>query len=136
MAVSSAYRTRSDLITAALGKLGAAASNQAPDVEDVVYIDNEIDSIFRKLEGLELVFVPDRGQPGPAGGSIPGQYFDDLAAIVCDLCSAKFGASTADAAGYTQKGLGHPPGTGAAALSLQKMARGRATYEVQRTEYF
>jgi hypothetical protein len=124
------------LITAALGKLGAVASNQVPDVEDVAYVDGEIDSIFRKLEGLELVYVADRGQLGPSGGSIPGQYFDDLAAIVCDLLSAKFGSVAADAAQFTQKGLGHPPGTGAAALSLQKMARGRATFEVQTTEYF
>jgi hypothetical protein len=136
MAVSSAYRTRSDLIVAALGKLGVVASNQVPDVEDVVYVDNEIDSIFRKLEGLELVYVADRGQPGPAGGSIPGQYFDDLAAIVADLCSAKFGSAAQDAASFTQKGLGMPPGTGAAALSLQKISRGRATFEVQTAEYF
>jgi hypothetical protein len=136
MSASSAYRTRSDLITAALGKLGVVASNQAPDVEDVAYVDGEIDSIFRKLEGLELVYVADLGQLGPAGGSIPGQYFDDLAAIVADICSAKFGSAAADAAMFTQKGLGHPPGTGAAALSLQKMARGRATFEVQTAEYF
>jgi hypothetical protein len=136
MATSSPYRTRVDLITAALGKLGVVPSNQPPDVEDVAYVDAELDSIFRKLEGLEIIFVADRGQPGPTGGNIPGQWFDDLSSIVADLCSSKFGLKPEDKADLTTRGLGVPPGTGAAAMSLRKMARGRPTYETLRTEYF
>lgn len=136
MATNSPFRTRVDLVTSALAKLGVLSTIEPPAVEDVAYVDGEIDAICRKLEGLEVVFVADRGQPGPVGGNIPGQWFDDLATIVADLCSAKFGLPAADAALLTTKGLGNPPGTGAAAMSLKKMQRGRATFEIQRTEYF
>jgi hypothetical protein len=136
MTVASPYRTRSDLITAALGKLGAVTTTMPPEVEDVAYVDNELDSICRKLESLEIVSVPDRGQPGPSGGNIPGQWFDDLSSIVADLCQSKFGIPAADAAGLTQRGLGVPPGSGAAAMSLAKMSHGKATFETMRAEYF
>lgn len=136
MTVASPYRTRVDLVTAALGKLGVITSTMPPGVEDVAYVDGEIDAICRKLEGLEIVYVPDRGQPGPTGGNIPGQWFDDLSSIVADLCQSKFGIPAADSALLTQRGLGVPPGSGAAAMSLAKMVRGKATYEVQRAEYF
>lgn len=136
MSVASPFRTRSDLIAEALGNLGVVTSTMPPEVEDVAYVDNKLDSIFRKLEGLELVSIPDRGQPGPTGGNIPGQFFDDLAMIVADLCKMKFGIPAQDAQLLSQMGLGVPPGTGAAAMSLAKMVRGKSTFEVQRTEYF
>lgn len=136
MAVNSPFRTRSDLVTEALGELGVLSTVEPPTVEDVAFVDGKIDGICRKLEGLDIVFVADRGQPGPAGGNIPGQWFNDLAVIVADECKGKFGLPAADAATLTQRGLGIPPGTGAAAISLKKMQRGRATYEIQRSEYF
>ena len=136
MAVSSPYRTRVDLITAALGKLGVATTNQPPDVEDVSYVDAELDAICRKLEALEIAYVADRGQPGPSGGNIPGAWFDDLSSIVADQCSSKFGLAAPDAAALSQRGLGVPPGTGSAAMSLKKISRGKATYEPMRAEYF
>ena len=131
-----AYRTRSDLITNALAKLGVAISNQPPDLEDVQYVDTEIESIFRKLESIEICFVPDRGQPGPAGGNIPSAMFDDLGSIVAELVAPKFGISSDDMAKVTAKGLGIPPGSGAAAMSLHKIVRGRPTFEDLRTQYF
>jgi len=129
-------RSRSDLITGALAKLGVAISNQPPDLEDVQYVDSEIESICRKLEAIELVFVPDRGSPGPQGGNIPGAWYDDLTSIVAELVAPKFGMSPDDMAKLTAKGLGIPPGTGAAAMSLHKILRGRPTYETLRVDYF
>ena len=134
--VTTSVRTRSDLITDALGKLGVVTSTMPPEVEDIAIIDNALDGIFRKLEGLEIVFVPDRGQPGPSGGNIPAQWFDDLSSIVADLCQDRMGIPAPDRLDRTQRGLGIPPGSGAAAMSLAKIARGKATYETQRTEYF
>lgn len=136
MAVNSAYRTRSDLITEALGELGVLSTVEPPAVEDIAFVDGKLDATCRKLEGLEIVFVADRGQPGPIGGNIPAQWFSDLAVILADECKGKFGLPAADQAMLTQRGLGVPPGTGAAAMSLKKMQRGRATFEIQRTEYF
>ena|ERR1022692_246992 len=131
-----AFRTRMDLIVGALGKLGVAISNAPPDLEDILYVDTEIESIMRKLEGIELCFVADRGQPGPAGGNIPAAWYDDLTSIVADLVSSKFGLSPDDTAKLKQLGLGTPPGTGSAAMSLKKILRSRPTYEIQRAEYF
>jgi len=133
---SQPYRSRRDLIDNALSKLGVSISNQPPDLEDVLYVDTEIESICRKLEAIELVFVPDRGQPGPAGGNIPGAWFDDLGSIVADLVSPKFGLSPDDSQKLNQRGLGTPPGTGTAAMSLHKILRGRPTYEILRTDFF
>ena len=134
--VNSPFRTRSDLITEALSNLGVVSTIQPPEVEDVAYVDGKLDAICRKLAGLEIVFVADRGQPGPAGGNIPGEWFDDLATIVADLCSSKFGLPAPDASALTARGLGAPPGSGAAAMSLAKMIRGKYTGEPLRTEYF
>jgi len=129
-------RTRRDLIDNALSKLGVSISNQVADLEDILYVDVEIESIFRKLEGIDLVYVPDRGSPGPMGGSIPGALFDDIGSIVADLVSPKFGLSPDDSQKLNQRGLGTPPGTGTAAMSLHKILRGRPTYETLRTDYF
>lgn len=134
--VASPYRTRRDLIDNALSKLGVSISNQPADLEDVLYVDVEIESIFRKLEAIELAFVPDRGQPGPAGGNIPGALFDDIGSIVAELVAPKFGLSPDDSMKLNQRGLGTPPGTGSAAMSLHKMLRGRPTYEILRADYF
>jgi hypothetical protein len=131
-----AYRTRSDLVTGILAKLGVVPSNQPPDLEDVQYVDAEIESIFRKLEGIELVFVADRGQPGPAGGNIPAALYDDLTSIGAELVSPKFGISADDTAKLVARGLGIPPGSGAAAMSIHKIMRGRYTGETLRTDYF
>ena len=130
------YRTRSDLVVNALAKLGVAISNQPPDLEDVQYVDTEIEAIFRKLEGMEIVFVADRGEPGPVGGNIPAGLFDDLGSIVAELVAPKFGVTADDMAKITTKGLGIPPGSGAAAMSIKKIMRGRYTGEVLRVEFF
>ena len=131
-----AYRTRSDLITNALAKLGVAISNQPPDLEDVQYVDVEIEAIFRKLESSDVVYVADRGGPGPVGGNIPADLFDDLGSIVAELVAPKFGITSDDMAKVVARGLGIPPGTGAAAMNIHKMRRGRPTYEILRTDYF
>ena len=133
---SSSTRTRRDLIDNALAKLGVAISNQPADLEDVLYVDTEIESICRKLEAIDLVSVSDRGSPGPMGGNIPGAWFDDLGSIVADLVSPKFGLSPDDSMKLNMRGLGNPPGTGSAAMSLHKILRGRPTYEELRGNYF
>jgi hypothetical protein len=130
------YRTRSDVIVNALAKLGVAISNQPPDLEDVQYVDIEIESIFRKLEATDVVFVADRGTPGPQGGNIPAELFDDLGSIVAELVSPKFGITADDMAKLVTRGLGVPPGSGAAAMSIHKIRRGRPTGEVLRVDYF
>lgn len=127
--MASQYRTRNDLILTVLEDLGVLPAGQAPGVEDTSRVDSELDQIAAKLMGLEIVYLPDLA-------NIPLAYFDDVAAICADLLKTKFGVSAEDAMQLERDGLGMPPGTGAAALSLKAMQRGKPSYEAQQTLYF
>jgi len=59
MAVTSPYRSSSDLITEALANLGVLAAGQAIDPEDFNWVNEKLDSIYRKLAGLEICYVPE-----------------------------------------------------------------------------
>jgi hypothetical protein len=119
---SQPFRTASDLVLEALANLGVLAAGQSVAPEDFAYVNNRLDAIFRKLSGLEIVYVAD-----PA--SIPGEWFLDLAAIVASETAAKFGASAEYVNTLVAAGLGSPPGSGTAAISLKMMTRGRPTGE-------
>lgn len=124
-----AYRTQTDLVNEALANLGVLASGQVPDVEDVQYVTEKLDAIFRMLAGLDICYIPDPN-------NIPGALFSPLADIVAGDCATKFGSSPDDFAKLTQKGLGVPPGSGAAAMALKQITRGRPTFEPLRACYF
>jgi hypothetical protein len=123
------YRTATDLINEALANLGVLGAGQPVDPEDTNYVAEKLDAIMRKVAGLEIVTVADVN-------AIPGAWFADLADIVAGECASKFGATPDDVMKLTQKGLGVPPGSGAAALSLKQMMRARPTGEVLLVEYF
>jgi hypothetical protein len=123
------YRTSTDLINEALANLGVLAAGQPTDPEDFSYVQEKLDAIVRKMAGLELPYIPDIE-------NIPGAWFSDLAAIVAGECATKFGSTAEDQQNLIAQGLGNPPGTGAAALSLRQMMRGRPTGERARVEYF
>lgn len=129
MAIAGRYRSEQDLITETLANLGVLAPGQAVDNEDYQYVAEKIDSLFRTLAGLEIVFVPDQN-------NIPGEWFASLADIMAGECATKFGANTEDYQRLKQQGLGIPPGSGAAAMALKAITRGKPTYEKLRTEYF
>jgi hypothetical protein len=125
----SQYRTATDLINEALANLGVLGAGQPVDPEDTTYVAEKLDAIMRKIAALEIVTVADVN-------AIPGAWFADLADIVAGECASKFGATPDDVMKLTQKGLGVPPGSGAAALSLKQMMRARPTGEVLLVEYF
>ena len=127
--VSKPYYTADDLVLEALANLGVFAAGQTVSPEDYNYVNDRIDAIFRKLAALEICYVPDFE-------NIPGEWFIDLAAIVAGECAVKFGASADYIGVLIQSGLGTPPGSGTAALSLKQMLRGRPTGEPKRTESF
>ena len=122
---SQPYRTSSDLVLEALANLGVLAAGQTVAPEDFNFISSRLDAIFRKLAALEIVYVPD-------SQNIPGEWFVDLAAIVAGECASKFGAGPE----LVVSGLGAPPGSGVAALSLKIMMRGRPTGEPLRVVCF
>lgn len=129
MAISGRYRSENDLITETLANLGVLAPGQAIDNEDYQYVAEKLDSLFRTLAGLDICYVPDPN-------NIPGEWFASLADIMAGECATKFGSNTDDYTRLKQQGLGIPPGTGAAAMDLKQITRGRPTYERLRTEYF
>lgn len=126
MATNSPYRSSTDLVTEALANLGVLAAGQPIDVEDFNWVNEKLDSIFRKLGGLEICYVPDPN-------NIPGAWFSDLADIVAGECASKFGLVGQEFIDKVNKGLGGAAnvdiGAGIAAKSLKIMTRGRPTYE-------
>ena len=129
MAISGRFRSASDLITETLANLGVLAPGQAIDVEDFNYVNEKLDSIFRSLAALEIVYVADQN-------NIPGEWFSHLADIVAGECATKFGSNTEDYQRLKQQGLGIPPGAGAGAMALKAITRSKPTYERLRVEYF
>jgi hypothetical protein len=133
MAINSPYRSSADLVTEALANLGVLSAGQPIDVEDFNWVNEKLDSIFRKLAGLEIIFVSDPN-------NIPGAWFSDLADIVAGECASKFGLVGQEFIDKVNKGLGGAGnvdiGAGTAAKSLKIMTRGRPTYEVQRIQNF
>ncbi len=130
--MAGAYRTEQDLITEVLANLGVLAAGQAIDPEDNAYVSEKLDSIFRKLAALEIVYIAD-------ANNIPGVFFSDLADIVAGEVATKFGVTSDDYQKLVDKGLGGvstPIGGGAAAKSLKQIGRGRATGEPLRPQFF
>jgi hypothetical protein len=124
--INSPYRTSTDIVNEALSNLGVLSAGQPVDVDDFNWINEKLDGIYRKLAGLEIVYVADPN-------SIPGEWFADLAAIVAGECASKFGLMGQELSDKINTGLGGsgqvPIGAGAAAQSLKIMTRGRPTGE-------
>ena len=133
MSINSPFRSSADLVTEALSNLGVLAAGQPIDVEDFSFVSEKLDAIYRKLGGLEIVYVSD-------ANNIPGNWFAPLADIVAGECASKFGLVGQEFMDKVNKGLGGagsvPIGAGTAAMSLKIMTRGRPTYEVQRIQNF
>lgn len=127
--MAGAYRTTQDLVTKVLANLGVLEAGQAIDPEDYQYVVSDLDSIFRMLAAIDVAYVPD-------ANNIPGAMFSALADIVAGEVCVKFGSTVDDRSMLIAKGLGVPPGTGAAALTLKQMSMGRPTYQRQTAEYF
>jgi hypothetical protein len=129
------YRTSTDLITEALANLGVLAAGQSIDPEDMNYVSEKLDAIVRMLAGLDIVWIADVN-------NIPGMFFAPLADIVAGECATKFGATPDDVIKLKNAGLGAAPplgagvGSGAAAMALKQILRGRPTGEVVSSEFF
>lgn len=126
MAVNSPYRSSSDLVLEVLSRAGVLSIGQPVDTDDFQTVQKNLDSIFRKIAGLEIAFVSDPD-------NIPGAWFSDLVDIVLGECAKDIGLSGQEYIDVVNKGLGGlgqiEIGAGAAAKSLKIIARGRPTYE-------
>lgn len=133
MAINSPYRNSSDLVMRVLEILGIISVGEPIDPEDFSKVNNNLDSIYRKLGGLEIVYVADPD-------NIPGAWFEDLAAIVAGELASSFGLVGQELMDKINGGLGGtgavPIGAGTAAMSLKIMGRGRPTFEPLRIMNF
>jgi hypothetical protein len=133
MTITSPYRNSTDLITLVLQRAGVLSVGNAPDVEDVTNVSNQLDAILRKLAGLEIVYVAD-------SNNIPAVWFADLADIVAGECGTSLGVVGEELTSLVNKGLGGAGqveiGAGTAAKSLKIITRQKPTYEVQRIQNF
>jgi hypothetical protein len=129
MTPNSPYRTSSDLVLQVLANAGVLAIGQNVDPEDFSNVNNQLDSIIRKLAALEIVYVADIN-------NIPGAWFSDLADIVTGECASSLGIVADEYVKLVNQGLGGAPpvpiGAGTAAQSLKIMNRGKPTYEALR----
>lgn len=128
MAIAGRFRNQADLVTETLANLGVLAVGQSQDPEDTAYVLQKYDATLRMLASLEICYVADPN-------NIPGEFFAPLADIMAGECATKFGSSPDDYAKLKRQGLGIPPGTGAGAMALKAITRGRPTYERLRVEY-
>ena len=133
-------RTANDLVNEALANLGVLAAGQPTDPEDFAYVNEKLDAIFRKLDALEIVSLPDPSQIGGNVAFIPSAFFSDLADIVAGETATKFGETPDVYQLLIMRGLGGVQGIdvgfGAAAKSLRAIVRGKPTFEGARGEYF
>jgi len=133
MAATSPYRTSSDLVLEVLKRTHVLAVGQAVDPDDFALVNDNLESVFRKLAALEIVYVGDRD-------NIPAPWFSDLVDIVAGESATTLGISGQDMVDLVTKGLGGlggvDIGAGAAAKSLKVICRGRPTYEVYRMQCF
>lgn len=117
----------------ALKRANVLALGQAVDPEDFNLVNDQLESIFRKLAGLEIVYVADRD-------NIPAAWFTDLADIVAGESGSNLGVAGQDLTDLINKGLGGPPqtavGAGGAAMSLKIICRGKPTFELFRMTTF
>lgn len=124
-----AFLTQTDLVNQTLGNLNALEPGQTPDVEDVEYVGRMVDPTIRMLSGLDICYIAD-------ANNIPGALFTPLADILAGECAGRFTAGPDDFTRLVAKGLGMPPGSGAGAMALKQISRGRPTFEPLRVQYF
>ena len=126
MANNTPFRSSADLVLEVLKNLGVLSVGQQVDPEDFTAVNDKLDALFRKLGGLEIVYVAD-----PA--NIPAVWFADLSDIVAGEVASDFGVVGQEFIDKVNKGLGGVAGVeigaGTAAQSLKIMTRGRPTYE-------
>ena len=133
MPSNSPFRTSSDLVLQVLKDTGILSVGQPVDPDDFSNVNDNLDSIFRKIAALEIAYVSDRD-------NIPGAWFKDLASIVAGECASALGIVGQEYVTTVNNGLGGqggvPIGAGAAAQSLKIITRGRPTYEIFRMQCF
>jgi hypothetical protein len=110
-------KTRAQLGTRALQKLGIYGAGQSPEDEDAEHADSVIDAVLADLAAREVVLITDED-------AIPVEYFEWVADIVADALAQDY-----------YKGR-NPDVVMFAERMLHKITNAQQTYEVLRVEYY
>lgn len=110
-------KTRTELITKALGLLGIIQVGQDPSAEDAELVNGYLDGKFSELARRQILYVQNCD-------SIDDEYFLPLAKIIANACGPEFGQA-------------YSPDTDAREEQrLRDINRGPGVYETMRTDYF
>lgn len=77
-------KTRAELITETLKKIGVLASGQSPFAEDSERVEESIEPCLAYLSASQIAYVPNTN-------AIPNAQFNFIADILADFCKSKFG---------------------------------------------
>lgn len=83
-------KTRQELVLEALDQLGLLVPGQAPSAANVNKMDGLVDPVIEELQALDIYYVQDAGEAGPAGGEIESSAFLSVAAYLANASTAKF----------------------------------------------
>jgi hypothetical protein len=110
-------KTRDQLVTRALQKLGVFGAGQSPEDEDTEHVDGVVDALVADLAGREVVLITDED-------AIPIEYFEWVADILADHVAQDYGkARNPDVVMFAER-------------MLHKITNAQQTYEVLRAEYY
>jgi hypothetical protein len=112
-------KTRDQLITAVLAKLGVLAAGQPQAPEDEARVSNDLDEIVEKLNEMHITYVPNTD-------AVPGALFNDLAVMVAYALMGNFYV--------TQLAPGVDPAR--SEMDLRTMLAGEPSRAILATDYF
>jgi hypothetical protein len=83
-------KTRAELINQCLTNLGVIAEGQSIDADLVQKMDTIVDPAIAELASLDIYYVQDAGEIGPADGAIEDSAFLSVAAYIANAACAAF----------------------------------------------
>jgi hypothetical protein len=83
-------KTRAELINQCLTNLGVIAEGQSIDADLVQKMDGIVDPAIAELASLDIYYVQDAGELGPADGAIEDSAFLSVAAYIANAACAAF----------------------------------------------
>lgn len=115
------FKTRAELIEAALGELQIVGAGQSAGTEDSEALDGYVDTMVANLAAREIVYIGDISE-------IPLEWFQPLSIILADMAKIRFGLMGQEAVDMRTAAL-------QAEESLLYMGRSGPTFEKQPIDF-
>jgi hypothetical protein len=115
------FKTRAELVEAALGELQVVGAGQSAGTEDSEVLDGYVDTMVANLAAREIVYVGDISE-------IPLEWFQPLAVVLADMAKIRFGLTGQEALDMRTAAL-------QAEEALLFMGRSGPTYQPQPIDF-